>query len=64
MIDPLCYLYFCREAIAGNVKAVGQYKTGNEKALNALKGPVITATKGKANSAMLDELLKKLIDER
>ena len=53
----------CREAIAGNAKAVGQYKDGNEKALNALKGPVMKATKGKANPGMLDELLKKLIDE-
>ncbi|KRP36438.1 MAG: glutamyl-tRNA amidotransferase [Opitutaceae bacterium BACL24 MAG-120322-bin51] len=52
----------CREAIAGNAKAVGQYKEGNEKALNALKGPVMKATKGKANPAMLDQLLKQLID--
>ena len=52
----------CREAIAGNAKAVGQYKNGNEKALNALKGPVMKATKGKANPAMLDQLLKRLID--
>ena len=53
----------CREAIAGNQKAVNQYKDGNEKAINALKGPVMKATKGKANPAMLDQLLKKLIDE-
>jgi len=53
----------CREAIAGNRKAVDQYKAGNEKAINALKGPVMKATKGKANPAMLDELLKKLIEE-
>ncbi|MEM7790602.1 MAG: Asp-tRNA(Asn)/Glu-tRNA(Gln) amidotransferase subunit GatB [Verrucomicrobiota bacterium] len=53
----------CREAIANNAKAVGQYKDGNAKALNALKGPVMKATKGKANPAMLDQLLKKLIDE-
>ena len=53
----------CREAIANNAKAVGQYKEGNIKALNALKGPVMKATKGKANPVMLDELLKKLIDE-
>ncbi|MEO0509582.1 MAG: Asp-tRNA(Asn)/Glu-tRNA(Gln) amidotransferase subunit GatB [Verrucomicrobiota bacterium] len=53
----------CRDAIAGNPKAVGQYKDGNEKAINALKGPVMKATKGKANPAMLDQLLKKLIDE-
>lgn len=53
----------CREAIAGNAKAVNQYKEGNGKALNALKGPVMKATKGKANPALLDELLKRLIDE-
>ena len=27
----------CQEAIAGNAKAVAQYKEGNTKALNALK---------------------------
>jgi aspartyl-tRNA(Asn)/glutamyl-tRNA(Gln) amidotransferase subunit B len=53
----------CRDAIANNEKAVNQYKDGNAKAINALKGPVMKATKGKANPAMLDELLKKLIDE-
>ena len=53
----------CREAITGNAKAVGQYKEGNTKALNALKGPVMKATKGQANPAMLDGLLRKLIDE-
>lgn len=52
----------CREAIANNPKAVGQYKEGNEKALNALKGPIMKATQGKANPAMLDQLLKQLID--
>ena len=52
----------CRQAISGNVKAVSQYKEGNEKALNALKGPVMKATKGKANPKILDQILKKLID--
>ena len=47
----------------GTANAVGQSKAGNAKALNALKGPVMKATKGKANPAMLDQLLKKLIDE-
>ena len=58
MIEQLC-----REAIAGNPAAIEQYRNGNEKALNALKGPVMKATKGKANPALLDQLLKKLIDE-
>ena len=54
---------FCREAIADNIKAVSEYRAGNLKALNALKGPVMKATKGKANPAMLDDLLKQLIDK-
>ncbi len=53
----------CREAIANNPKAVDQYKEGNVKALNALKGPVMKATGGKANPSILDGLLKKLIEE-
>lgn len=52
----------CREAIAGNSKAVAQFKEGNDKALNALKGPVMKATKGQANPATLDAILRKLIE--
>ena len=52
----------CREAIAGNAKAVAQFKEGNDKALNALKGPVMKATKGQANPATLDAILRKLIE--
>ena len=53
----------CREAIANNEKAVNQYKRATRRRLNALKGPVMKATKGKANPAMLDQLLKKLISD-
>ena len=52
----------CADAISNNPKAVAQYKEGNEKAINALKGPVMKATQGKANPAMLDSMLKKLIE--
>ena len=52
----------CREAIAGNAKAVAQFKAGNTKALNALKGPVMKATKGQANPATLDQILRTLIE--
>ena len=52
----------CREAIANNAKAVAQFKAGNAKALNALKGPVMKATRGQANPAMLDALLRQLIE--
>ena len=52
---------FCQAAIDANPKAVGEFKAGNEKAINALIGPVMKASKGKANPAMLLGILKKLI---
>ena len=52
---------FCLEAIAANGKAVDQFKAGNDKAINALVGPVMKASKGKANPAMVLEILKKLV---
>ncbi|MBO7520822.1 MAG: Asp-tRNA(Asn)/Glu-tRNA(Gln) amidotransferase subunit GatB [Opitutales bacterium] len=54
---------FCKDAIAANPKAVGEYKAGNAKALNALVGPVMKASKGKANPAMLMSIFKKLLSE-
>lgn len=53
----------CREAALANPKAVAEFKAGNEKALNALKGPVMKATKGKANPKLLDEIIKKIVLE-
>ena len=36
-------------------------KAGNDKAINALIGPIMKASKGKANPAMVLDTLKKLI---
>jgi len=47
------------EAIAGNPAAAAQFKAGNEKALNAIKGAVMKASKGKANPQLVDELMRK-----
>ncbi len=52
---------FCLDAMAANAKAIEQFKAGNEKAINALIGPVMKASKGKANPAMVLETLKRLI---
>ena len=54
---------FCLDAISKNAKAVEQFKAGNEKAINALIGPVMKASKGKANPAMVLEIMKKLINK-
>jgi aspartyl-tRNA(Asn)/glutamyl-tRNA(Gln) amidotransferase subunit B len=50
-----------KEVLANNEKAVEEYKSGKEKAFNGLVGQVMKASKGKANPAQVNELLKKLI---
>ena len=49
------------EVIAKNPKSVEEFKGGKEKALNALVGQCMKATKGKANPGQLNELLRKRI---
>ncbi|HTB62902.1 MAG TPA: Asp-tRNA(Asn)/Glu-tRNA(Gln) amidotransferase subunit GatB [Opitutales bacterium] len=51
----------CAEIIAANPKPVEQYKAGKLTAINALKGQVMKQTKGQANPAAVDEVLKKLL---
>ena len=46
-------------AIAANSKAAAEFKAGNEKALNAIKGAVMKASKGKANPKLVDEIARK-----
>jgi len=47
------------EAIAANPKAAAEFRTGNEKALNAIKGAVMKASKGKANPTLVDEIARR-----
>jgi aspartyl-tRNA(Asn)/glutamyl-tRNA(Gln) amidotransferase subunit B len=47
------------EVLAANPKNVEEYRAGNAKALNGLVGPIMKASKGKANPAQVNELLKK-----
>ena len=47
------------EVLAANAKSVEEYRSGKEKAFNALIGQAMKATRGKANPAQLTELLKK-----
>jgi len=50
---------FCDEAIAANPKSVADYKAGKVAALNALKGQVMKLSKGKANPAVVGEILER-----
>nr|WP_297381038.1 Asp-tRNA(Asn)/Glu-tRNA(Gln) amidotransferase subunit GatB [uncultured Roseateles sp.] len=47
------------EVLAANAKSVEEFRSGKEKAFNALVGQAMKATKGKANPAAVNELLKK-----
>ncbi|MEW6679261.1 MAG: Asp-tRNA(Asn)/Glu-tRNA(Gln) amidotransferase subunit GatB [Pseudomonadota bacterium] len=46
------------EVLAANPKSVEEFRAGKEKAFNALVGQVMKATKGKANPAQVNELLR------
>jgi aspartyl-tRNA(Asn)/glutamyl-tRNA(Gln) amidotransferase subunit B len=45
--------------LAANAKSVEEFRAGKEKAFNSLVGQAMKATKGKANPALVNELLKK-----
>ena len=47
------------EVLAANPKNVEEFKAGNTKALNGLVGPIMKASKGKANPAQVNALLMK-----
>ncbi len=52
---------FCKEAIAKNPKAVGDYKKGEQKALNFLLGQVVLLSQRRADSKIAREILMKLL---
>ncbi len=49
------------DAIAANPKAVAGFKSGKEQAINALKGAVMKASKGKASPKLVDEIARRLL---
>ena len=46
------------EVLAANADNIAQYRAGKDKAFNALVGQVMKASKGKANPAQANALLK------
>ena len=47
------------DAIAANLTIVAEYRAGKEKVFNALVGKVMAASKGKANPAQVNAILKR-----
>jgi aspartyl-tRNA(Asn)/glutamyl-tRNA(Gln) amidotransferase subunit B len=52
---------WCRDAIAANAKAVAEFKAGKDSAINAFKGPVMKAAKGKGDPKRVDAMLRHLL---
>jgi len=50
------------EVLAANPKNVEEFKVGNAKALNGLVGPIMKASKGKANPGQVNALLLKKLN--
>ena len=42
---------------------MAEFKGGKDTAINAFKGPVMKASKGKANPKLVDETLRRLLAE-
>jgi aspartyl-tRNA(Asn)/glutamyl-tRNA(Gln) amidotransferase subunit B len=47
------------EVIAANAKSVEEFRAGKDKAFNALVGQVMKASRGKANPAQVNEVLRR-----
>lgn len=50
------------EVIAANPKSVEEFRAGKEKALNALVGQVMKASRGKANPTQVNELMRRRLN--
>ncbi|MFC2056176.1 Asp-tRNA(Asn)/Glu-tRNA(Gln) amidotransferase subunit GatB [Chloroflexota bacterium] len=51
------------QAITANAQAVADYKAGKEQALKFLVGQIMSTTKGRANPKLVNELIKKKLEE-
>jgi aspartyl-tRNA(Asn)/glutamyl-tRNA(Gln) amidotransferase subunit B len=52
---------WCHDSIAANPKALAEFKAGKDSAINAFKGAIMKAAKGKANPKLVDETLRRLL---
>ena len=52
---------WCRAAIAADPRALADFQGGKDSAINAFKGPVMRAAKGKASPQLVDATLRRLL---
>jgi aspartyl-tRNA(Asn)/glutamyl-tRNA(Gln) amidotransferase subunit B len=52
---------WCRAAIAADARSLADFRGGKDGAINAFKGPVMRAAKGKVSPKLVDETLRRLL---
>jgi aspartyl-tRNA(Asn)/glutamyl-tRNA(Gln) amidotransferase subunit B len=57
--DSAALEQFCEQAIAANPGPAADFRAGKAAALNFLKGQVMKISKGKANPALVGEILER-----
>jgi aspartyl-tRNA(Asn)/glutamyl-tRNA(Gln) amidotransferase subunit B len=57
--DPSAVLPFVEQVLAANQQSVVDYRAGKENALKFLMGQVMKASRGKANPALVESILKE-----
>lgn len=60
-VDEAALKELCGQSIAANPNAVQDYRSGKEKALKALLGHVMKATRGRADAQQAEKMLIELI---
>jgi aspartyl-tRNA(Asn)/glutamyl-tRNA(Gln) amidotransferase subunit B len=57
--DPVTIGKIVDDVLAANPQQIADYRSGKDKAFNSLVGQVMKASKGKANPAQVNDILKK-----
>ena len=52
------------QVLASHVQQVAQYRSGNEKVFGFLVGQIMKATRGKANPQLVNELLRRKLEDK
>lgn len=64
IVDPRLVLQACTEVVAKSAKQVEQYKAGKTALFGYFVGQVMKATKGSANPELVNETLRRMLNER
>lgn len=61
MSDAAALETLCAEVIAAHPKPAADFRAGNKASLNFLKGQVMKLSQGRANPALVGEILARML---